>query len=231
VTVTYHDTVLQGSEEWASLRKGIITASEMRFIMTPATLKAAVNDKAKQHIWELLAQRITNYVEPHYYGDEMLRGHEDEVEARKLYSKHFSPVEECGFITNDEWGFTLGYSPDGLIEDRTAGIENKSRRQKYQVQTIVEWHMSKTAPTDYLLQCQTGILVAKLTRLDLISYSGGLPMIPMTIWPDDKVQAAIIDVCGDVEKRLAQYHTAYLEAIETNPTLIPTERREVQEIF
>lgn len=230
MTIRYHD-VLQGSEEWARARLGIITASEMKLFLTPATLKRAANDKARQHLWELLAQRITDYVEPHFYGDDMLRGHEDEVEARKLYSKHFSQVEEVGFVTNDEWGFTLGYSPDGLIDDRTAAIECKSRRQKYQVQTIVEWFLNGTAPDDYLLQCQTGMLVAKLQRVELVSFAGGLPMIPMTIWPDDKVQQAIIQVGGEVEQQIAKYHAAYLEALETDPTLIPTERREVQEIF
>lgn len=228
--IRYHD-VLQGSEEWTRARLGLITASEVRFLMTAKTLKAAANDKARQHVWELLAQRITDYVEPHFYGDDMLRGHEDEVEARKLYSKHFSQVEEVGFVTNDKWGFTLGYSPDGLIDDRTAAIECKSRRQKYQVQTIVEWFLDGTAPDDYLLQCQTGMLVAELQRVELVSFSGGLPMIPMTIWPDDKVQAAIIEVCGEVEAQIAKYRAAYDDALESNPTLLPTERREVQEIF
>ena len=213
------------------MRIGLITASEMRMIMTPRTLKASTDEKARNHLWELLAQRITRYVEPHFYGDEMLRGHEDEVEARNLYAKHFSPVEQIGFVTNDEWGFTLGYSPDGLIEDRTAGIESKSRRQKYQIQTIVEWATDGKAPIDYLLQCQAGMLIAKLNRVDLISYSGGLPMIPMQVWPDDVIQNAIIDVCGNVEKRLVKLHSAYLEALETNPDLIPTERREVQELI
>lgn len=228
--IKYHD-VLQGSEEWAEVRRGLITASEMKLLVTPAKLQAAADAKAKQHLWEILAQRITAYVEPTFYGDDVLRGHEDEVEARRLYSKHFSKVEECGFITNDKWGFTIGYSPDGLIEDRTAAIECKSRRQKYQVQTIVEWHVQKVPPVDFMLQCQTGIMVGELQRMELVSYSGGLPMIPMTIWPDDKVQEAIGNVCVETEKKLAELHAAYLEALETNPMLLPTERREIQEIF
>lgn len=230
-TVRYYTEVVQGSDEWAKLRLGLLTASEMRHIVTPATLKAAANEKAKAHLWELLAQRITKYVEPTFYGDEMLRGHEDEIEARRLYSKHISPVEDCGFITNDRWGFTLGYSPDGLIEERTAGIEAKSRRQKFQVQAIVEHHLIGAIPTDFLMQCHTGIMVAELSRLDLISYSGGLPMIPMKVWPDDKIQDAIIEVAGSFEKKLAEAMDAYFAALETNANLIPTERRIEQEMY
>lgn len=226
----YHD-VLQGSDEWEALRVGILTASEMKLIVTDKTLKPADNDKCRTHLWELLAQRISKYVEPHYYGEDMLRGHEDEEEARRLYSKHFSPVEELGFITNDKWGFTIGYSPDGLIEKRRAGIECKSRRQKYQIQTIVEHHMLGAIPGEYLMQCQTGMLVAELDRVDLISFSGGLPMIPMKVWPDDKVQNAIIEAAGEFERKLSERLNAYHEALETNASLIPTERRIEQEMY
>src|SRR3546814_11524267 len=108
----------------------------MKLIVTP-TLKAANNDKTRTHLYELLAQRVTGYVEPHYISDDMLRGMDDEIIARDEYTKHHAPVEQTGFITNDKWGFTIGYSPDGLVGDDGL-IECKSRRQKYQVQTIIE---------------------------------------------------------------------------------------------
>lgn len=231
MTVTYHTEIEQGSDQWAQLRRGILTASEMKLIITPATLKAVSNDKAKAHLWELLAQRISKYVEPTFYGDEMLRGHEDEVEARKLYSKHVSPVEDIGFITNDCWGFTLGYSPDGLVDQRTAGIEAKSRRQKFQVQAIVEHHLAGAIPTDFIIQCHTGMLVGELKYVDLISYSGGLPMIPMRVWPDDKIHDAIIEISGEFERQLSEKLDAYTAALETNANLIPTERRVELEMY
>lgn len=230
MTVTYHD-VIQGDDDWAELRRGILTASEMSLVVTAKTLKPADNDKVRAHLWELLAQRISKYVEPTFYGDDMLRGHEDEVEARKLYSKHRSKVEEIGFITDDRWGFTIGYSPDGLIENRTAGIECKSRRQKFQVQTIVEHHLTGAIPGDYLMQCQTGMLVANLKFIDLVSYSGGLPMIPMRVWPDDQIHEAIVQASGDFERKLNERLDAYHAAISTNPDLVPTERRIEQEMY
>ena len=52
-------------------RCGLLTASEMKLIITP-TLKIASNDKERAHIYELAAQRITNYVEPSYVGDDKL---------------------------------------------------------------------------------------------------------------------------------------------------------------
>ena len=47
-------------------------------------------------MYELLAQRITGYVEPTYIGDDMLRGKEDEVEARIQYEYHYGEVQQMG---------------------------------------------------------------------------------------------------------------------------------------
>ena len=153
MTITYHPNLIQGSDEWADIRRGTITASEMSKILTP-TLKIADNADTRSHVYELAAQRITGYTEPTYFGDEMLRGTAEEPLARQLYHDNFAPVTECGFITNDDHGFTIGYSPDGLVGDDGL-IEIKSRRQKFQVQSIVEGEV----PKEHVLQIQTGLLV------------------------------------------------------------------------
>jgi hypothetical protein len=68
--IRYHFDIEQGSEEWHALRCGILTASEMKFIVTP-TLKPASNDKERAHLFELLGQRITQHTEPRYISDDM----------------------------------------------------------------------------------------------------------------------------------------------------------------
>jgi len=222
-SITYHRNLYQGTDEWLAARCGLLTASEMHLIITP-TLKAANNDKSRSHLYELLAQRITGYVEPRYISDDMLRGQDDEIEARALYSKHFAAVEEVGFVTNDEWGFTLGYSPDGLVGSDGL-IEIKSRRQKFQVGTIIDGEI----PADYAIQIQTGLLVTGRKWLDFVSYCGGLPMAVVRAFPDEKIQAAIIDTATAFEARAAEKLAAYRDAIK-NPRLIPTERRIEQEM-
>lgn len=229
MTITYHDDLIQGSEEWHQARCGLITASEMKLILTP-TLKAANNDKTRAHVWELAAQRITGYVEPTYIGEAMLRGHEDEILARALYSEHFAPVTECGFVTNDEWGFTLGASPDGLV-GADGLIECKSRIQKYQVQAIVEHWRDGTTPDEFTLQVQTLLLVTERRWCDLISYSGGLPMIPMRCEASPEIQAAIVDACDAFEARVAEAVRDYHAALSADKRLIPTERRIEEEMF
>ena len=222
--LTYHRDLHQGSEEWHAARCGLLTASEMRLILTP-TLRIASNDKERAHLYELLAQRITGYVEPTYIGDDMIRGHEDEIEARIIYAEKYAPVTECGFVTNDKWGFTLGCSPDGLVDD-DGMIECKSRRQKYQVETII----NGTMPDDYALQVQTALLVTERRWCDFISYCGGLPMVTIRVFPDPQVQAAILGAAALFEEKIAQRLEEYRERMDGKLRLVPTERRVEQEM-
>ena len=220
-----HADLVQGSDEWLAARCGLLTASEMKLILTP-TLKVASNEKERAHLYELLAQRITRYVEPHYIGDDMLRGTFDEIEAKILYSKHYAPVEEVGFITNDKWGFTLGFSPDGLVGSE-GFIECKSRRQKFQVETLIAGKM----PIDFALQVQTGLLVTSRKWCDFVSYSGGLPMATIRIYPDAAVQDAILTAASAFEARLAELMAEYNHTLtNVRLRLLPTERRVEQDI-
>lgn len=213
MTITYHRDIIQGSDEWHQVRLGILTASEMKHVITAKTLKTADNETSRQHVWELAAQRISQYVEPSYIGDEMLRGWSDEIKARAKYEEHTGQeVEEVGFITNDKWGFTIGYSPDGCVVGTKGGIECKSRRQKYQVQTVVEWHRLKTVPSDFLIQLQTGLLVAEWDWIDLVSYSGGLHMPIMRVYPDLKIQEAIVEAATVFEGKVSEAVKDYEKA-------------------
>lgn len=219
MTVKYHHDLIQCSEEWYAARCGILTASEMDNIITPKTLKYSA--AAEKHLYELLAQRITKYVEPHYISDDMMRGKDDELDAKRYYEEHYSPVKECGFITNDEFGFTLGYSPDGLVGDDGL-IEVKSRRQKLHLQTII----NRTMPDEFVIQVQTGLLISKREWCDFISFCGGMKMLALRIWPDHVVQNAIVEAAKTFHLSMSALLNTYV-VIEADPKmrLIPTERR------
>ncbi len=153
----------------------------------------------------------------------MIRGKEDEILARALYDKKYSPVTECGFITNDKWGFTLGYSPDGMIGD-DGQIEAKSRIQKYQFETII----AAAPPEEYKIQLQTGLLISERKWVDFLSYSGGMPMKRIRVYPDQVVQDAILKAAHTFHERLGAVMKKYQEAIETDAdNLTDTERRKI----
>lgn len=228
---SYHANVAQGSEEWHAMRCGKITASEMKHVLTP-TLKIANGDKTRSHAYELAAQRITAYVEPQYVSDDMLRGHDDEFEARALYETANGKVIDCGFVTRDFGLFELGYSPDGLVGDDGL-IEIKSRCQKYQIQTIAENVIAdemRSIPQDYVLQVQTGLLVTGRKWCDFISYSGGLPMVTIRVAPDAEMQEAIFEASKKFELRILEVVEAFHMA-KVKHKFPDTERREYGDIL
>jgi predicted phage-related endonuclease len=214
---TYHRDLQQGSPEWLALRCGMITASTMRLLLTP-TGKAAENDKARAHLYELAAQRITGEIEPQYVSDAMLRGYADEIVAREIYREKIAPVAECGFVTRRVGRATVGYSPDGLVGDDGL-IEIKSRAARYQVQTI----LADDVPAEYLPQLHTALLVTGRAWIDFVSYSAGLPLFVRRVEPDDQWRARIADAVSTAEARIevmvGDFETA-------SRGMIPTDRQE-----
>lgn len=230
--IVFHGEYEQGSAEWLQARCGLLTASEVKLILNPPPKEetrikkdgtpykqrewnvVADDEACKKHLYELAAQRITKSVEPIYQSFDMIRGQNDELEARARYAERFGPVREVGFITNDKWGFTLGYSPDGLPVDESegkGGIEVKSRKQKYQVQTVVEHALTGAIPAEFIMQHQTGMLVAELDWIDFVSFSDKLQMSVIRVYPDDIIQAAIIEAAEAAEAKIARILQIYQE--------------------
>jgi len=226
--IEYHYQLIQGSDEWKQARLGLITASEMKLLVTPAKLEVANNDKERTHCFELAAQRINNYVEPHYESDDMERGTLDEIDARNLYRKAYTAdgqVMEVGFVTNDKWGFKMGYSPDALVGDY-GQWECKSRMQKHQMATIVTGEM----PVEYMIQVQTGLLITGREWCDFSTFCGGMPMMTLRIKRDQVMQQKILAAASAFEAKIQNMIKVYESKLQ-NPDLrfLPTERRATEE--
>ena len=230
--ITTHPEMEQGSPEWLAARCGMLTASEVKLILTP-TGKVADNDKTRAHVWELAAQRISGHVEPHYISDDMLRGHDEEILARQAYHDFIAATHTVGFVVNRKLGFPVGCSPDWLVGTDGMG-EAKSRRQKFQVQTICEnvWaDQGETIPAEFAMQCQTALWVTERKWLDFVSYSNGLHMAIIRVLPDPVWQERFEEAATAFEARVQQAVTDYRSALASGARLIPTERREIQEMF
>lgn len=225
MTIKYHYDIEQGSDDWLALRCGVLTASEMNLIMT-STLKVAANDKSRAHVQEITAQRISQYVEPTFISDDMLRGVEMEPVARELYAQTEPFVTECGFITREfDFGF-IGYSPDALVGD--IGLwECKAPRQKRHVETV----LSGEVPSDHILQIQTGLLVTDREWIDFSSYHGGLPMITYRVYPDERVQSAILQAAEQFHNAVNENIAKWDEVMKSDARLVPTEREIEQEVY
>ena len=199
--------LIQGSDEWHDQRRGMVTASVVKGLVTPSTIKPADNPEARSIAALLVAERITGWTDPTYVGADMERGWDDEPRAAEKYSEHYAPVTTVGFMVQDDWGFSIGYSPDGLVGDDGL-IEVKSRRPKKHLQTI----LADDVPPDVMPQIQAGLLVSGREWCDYISYCGGMPMWPKRVLPDQRWFDAIILAVEMFEETATQMVGAYLEA-------------------
>lgn len=197
MSIKYFYDLYQQTDEWRQARAGILTASKICKILTPAKLEIAKNDTSRELVDAIACERITKLIEPEFQSYDMLRGLREEVLARKVYTENYAPVQEVGFVTNDKWGFTLGASPDGLVGD-DGGIEIKSRMRKLQFGVVRSGKM----PDEYRLQVQTFLMITERQWVDFISYSGGLNMLTIRVEADLAIQKAIENAAFDFESRV-----------------------------
>lgn len=178
----------------------------------PPTYSPAKTDVSRGLTALLTAERITGYTEPTFQSDDMWRGVMDEPIARDLYSKHYAPATECGFMVRDDWGFEIGYSPDGLVGDNGL-IEVKSRRQKKQLLTV----LADDVPAENMAQLQCGLLISGRKWIDYVSFSGGMPMWRKRATPDQRWFDAIIAAVAAFERASEEMTSTYLAAVEGLP--------------
>ena len=222
MTLTIHPDLIQGSDDWHDQRRGIITASAVGRLITPKTVKPASNPESRSLTTILAAERITGWTEPTYINDDMLRGIDDEPRARDKYAEHYAPVAEAGFMTEDRWGFKIGYSPDGLVGEDGL-IEIKSRRSKTQLATI----LAEQVPIENMAQLQTGLLVSGRSWIDYVSYCGGMPEYVKRVTPQPKWFDAITAAVTAFEENVTEMIRVYGESIVG---LHPTERINLNEM-
>lgn len=223
MTLKIYSDLDQGTDEWFAARCGILTASTIGNLLTPTCTGIANNKASERLVNEIAAQRINKICDPNVQAYAFQRGHEDEMEAKILYAQKVAPVSEIGFMSDDRWGFTLGYSPDGLVGEDGL-IECKSRLSGFQMDTIC----SQAVPIEFMPQIQTGMMVSGRKWLDFISFPamGGGKMLVKRTYPDAAMQDLLIRAATDFEEKVRQRIEEYKEA-EQNPDLrlIDTVRR------
>lgn len=196
-------------------RPPIKSAHEQRVaeaLTLPPIYVPATDTTAKAAMHTLVAERVNGWADETYVSFDMQRGVEDEPIARDHYSKHVATVTECGFITRDDWGFKIGYSPDGLVGD-VGLIEVKSRRPKAHLRTI----LTDAVPVENMAQIQTGLFVSGRAWCDYVSWCGGMPMWVVRVYPDPDWQDAILAVVRSFETTAAEMAATYQERTEGLP--------------
>lgn len=258
MTLTVHQQIEQRSDAWYNQRRGLITASAVGQLITPAlpdpldytcacgaevggpclslasvkvakplknshaaripagtpeVLTVASNDTSRGLTMLLVAERVTGYTEPTFINSDMWRGIEEEPRAVEWYAEHNGvEVESCGFMVNDDSGYSLGYSPDGLVGDDGL-VEVKAPRAKGHLATI----LADEIPRQHVAQCQSGLLVTGRKWIDFISFCGGMAPFVKRMYPDPDWHAAILAALEQFELTAAEMVATYTERTDGLP--------------
>jgi putative phage-type endonuclease len=164
--------LIQGSEEWKSVRRGMITGSRLKDVFKADNLGL---------VDELIAEKISDEVEEMFQNAAMKRGTEMEPIARKAYEEESgNVVTQVGFCVSNKFSF-LGLSPDGLIETDLKykkGLEIKCPNTATHVKYI---RMNKI-PSEYKYQILDYFLVCQdMESLDFVSYDDRFSTKPLHI--------------------------------------------------
>jgi hypothetical protein len=216
VTLTIHTDIVQRSDEWYELRRGMITTSAVGRLITPKTMKPASNQDSRSLASTLAAERISGWTDSGFVNDDMMRGIDSEPILRAKYAQHYAPVTEVAFMTEDRFGFKLGLSPDGLVGEDGL-IEIKCPRANGHIGTIIAGH----PPIEYMAQLQCALLVSGREWIDYVSFCAGLPLYVKRVTPQPKWFDAIRAAASSCEDSIREIMRLYHESAHG---LIPTER-------
>lgn len=191
---------------------------------SPVILEPADTDEARSAVLIATAERVGGFVDKTFQSIDMMRGVDEEPLAVDAYAEHKGvTVVPCGFMTR-RWSSdrpsarampgdcTLGYSPDGLVGDDGL-IEIKSRRGKKQVETV----LAGAVPAENMAQIMAGLFVSGRAWCDYVSYSAGLHLYVVRVYPDERWFDAIRAAVESFERDVTRTVDAYLAAVDGLP--------------
>lgn len=177
VVISYAE---QGSEEWHSLRTGILTASVMSCLLVDGKHKSGLGAGAFTLMNQLIGERFTGEAADKFEGNRHTeRGHEMEPVAKAFMSERLGvEMTSCGIILNHG----CGYSPDALIShDGLAEIKTKLPK------LMVEVILGGVVPAEHVVQCQTGIWLSERDYLEFGCFYPGMPLFHRRMYRDESM--------------------------------------------
>lgn len=198
----FHD-LEQGSEEWFAARAGLPTASEFKTVQANGKGGAESITRAK-YMRQLAGEILTGEPAPAgYSNDHMLRGQEQEDDARRLFSliTDLEPIR-VGFVREGR----AGCSPDSLIGEN-AGLEIKCAIPAVQIERLQLGRL----PPEHVAQVQGSLWVTGRQHWHFVSYCPRLPPLMVQVERDEtyiaKLAEAVAAFNGEVDNIVQSIRT------------------------
>lgn len=190
----------QGTEEWHSVRRGVVTASTFSKVLTAKTMQLSAQAAELEN--KIVAEILTGEDCESFQGNvHTERGREREAEAVDFYEMHSGlETKKIGFITNDEG--TVGCSPDRLVGEDGL-LEIKCPLPHTHIKSLLEG----TIGDDHKPQIQGQLMITGRKWVDAFSYHPLLPPSIIRVERDEeyigKLQAALEKLLTNVKNKIA----------------------------
>jgi len=183
----------QHSEDWYNIRLGKFTASKASTITTAGTGLETL-------CFDLAAEILTKRKKDTFQTPAMLQGKELEDVARTLFEMETgNEVEQVGFVEIDKYS---GCSPDGLILNRTAGIEIKCPQDN----TYAKYLFDGKIKPEYYAQMQMNMLFCECDKWFYMVYNPNFEksFVIQEVAAEKNFQKKLIDGLEIGKKRLQE---------------------------
>lgn len=194
---------------WLQQRIGKLTASRMAIAMSFLKNGKESAERAKLKM-QIVAERLTDIIVPHYVTEAMAWGIATEAEAKEAATKLISiTIKPCGFFDHPEID-NLGATPDGLLDDDGV-LEIKCPMST----THLNWLLANQVPPEYKPQMVCQLLCTGRRYAQFMSYDSRVPRRPIlykrfapTRAERDKVEQAAIQFLNEVEELFERVSTS-----------------------
>lgn len=167
----------QGTPEWFAARAGIPTASMFSTVLAKGKTAGSPSVTRRSYIMKLAGEIITGIPMDSFSNNHTERGHEQEPDARDLYSFQTGlQFERVGFIKDGR----KGCSPDCLIGE-DGGAEIKTRLASLQAELLCAGKI----PPAHIPQIQGNMWVCKRKWWDFVSYCPRMPLFVERVHRDE----------------------------------------------
>lgn len=160
--------IIQGSDAWFAARAGKVTASRVADVI--AKTKSGYGATRANYAAQLVAERLTDRVEPGFSSAAMQWGTDNEPAAREAYEYRAGVfVEQIAFVDHPIIAMT-GASPDGLV-----GVDGLLEVKCPNTATHIETLLSGKIPGKYQTQMAWQMACTGRQWCDFVSFDPRLP--------------------------------------------------------
>ncbi len=194
---------------WLQSRIGKLTASRMAIAMSFLKTGKESAERAKLKM-QIVAERLTDIIVPHYVTEAMAWGIATEAEAKEAAAKLIGiKIKPCGFFDHAEID-NFGATPDGLLDDDGV-LEIKCPTTT----THLSWLLANQVPPEYKPQMLAQLLCTGRRYAQFMSYDPRVAHRPIlykrfapTQAERDKVEQAAIQFLNEVEELFERVSTS-----------------------